>query len=127
MNEPERRTGVRATARGQAVAMAGGVRRGVLGGDTAGATRRGVHVEGVSQPSRITLTPRRGSRHVAQPPSVSYPNSQSDCPDGTDLYARCHAKASDALAEYHPEPLPDDVAKRIRAIVEVTDRPAGVG
>ena len=44
----------------------------------------------------------------------------------TDLYARCHAKASDVLAEYHPEPLPDGVAKRIRAIVEETDRAAGV-
>ena len=30
------------------------------------------------------------------------------------------------LAEYHPEPLPDDVAKRIRTIVEETDRAVGV-
>ena len=37
---------------------------------------------------------------------------------GTDLYARCHAKAKDMLAEYHPEPLPDDVAKRISRAVE---------
>jgi trimethylamine--corrinoid protein Co-methyltransferase len=44
----------------------------------------------------------------------------------TDLYARCHAKAKDILAEHHPEPLPDDVAKRIRAIVEETDRAVGV-
>ena len=44
----------------------------------------------------------------------------------TDLYTRCHAKAKDILAEHHPEPLPDDVAKRIRAIVEETDRAVGV-
>ena len=28
----------------------------------------------------------------------------------TDLYDRCRTKARDLLAEYHPEPLPDDVA-----------------
>ena len=44
----------------------------------------------------------------------------------TDLYTRCHAKAKDILAEHRPEPLPDDVAQRIRAIVEETDRAAGV-
>jgi trimethylamine---corrinoid protein Co-methyltransferase len=44
----------------------------------------------------------------------------------SDLYARCHAKASEVLAEYHPEPVPDDVATRIRAIVAETDRAAGV-
>ena len=45
----------------------------------------------------------------------------------TDLYTRCHVKARDVLDEYHPEPVPDDVAARIRAIVEETDRAAGVG
>jgi len=44
----------------------------------------------------------------------------------TDLYARCLETARDVLREYHPEPLPDDVAARIRAIVEETDRAAGV-
>jgi trimethylamine--corrinoid protein Co-methyltransferase len=44
----------------------------------------------------------------------------------TDLYTRCHATARDVLAEYHPEPVPDDVAARIRAIVEETDAAAGV-
>jgi trimethylamine--corrinoid protein Co-methyltransferase len=44
----------------------------------------------------------------------------------TDLYARCLETARDVMREYHPEPLPDDVAARIRAIVEETDRAAGV-
>ena len=44
----------------------------------------------------------------------------------TDLYIRCLETARDVLREYHPEPLPDDVAARIRAIVEETDRAAGV-
>jgi trimethylamine--corrinoid protein Co-methyltransferase len=44
----------------------------------------------------------------------------------TDLYARCLETARDVMREYHPEPLPDDVAARIRAIVEDTDRAAGV-
>ena len=44
----------------------------------------------------------------------------------TDLYTRCHAKAKDILAEHQPEPLPDDVQQRIRAIVEETDRAVGV-
>jgi trimethylamine--corrinoid protein Co-methyltransferase len=43
-----------------------------------------------------------------------------------DLYETCRAKARDVLAEYHPEPVPDDVAARVRAIVEETDRAAGV-
>jgi len=43
-----------------------------------------------------------------------------------DLYARCRAIARDVLREYRPEPVPDDVAARIHAIVEETDRAAGV-
>jgi trimethylamine--corrinoid protein Co-methyltransferase len=45
---------------------------------------------------------------------------------GTDLYARCHATAREVLAEYHPPQLDDDVKKRIHAIVDETDRAAGV-
>ena len=44
----------------------------------------------------------------------------------SDLYVRCHEKARDVLAEHRPEPVPDDVARRVRAIVEETDRAAGV-
>jgi len=43
-----------------------------------------------------------------------------------DLYARCRATARDVLREYRPEPVPDDVAARVHAIVEETDRAAGV-
>ena len=43
-----------------------------------------------------------------------------------DLYARCRAIARDVLREYRPELVPDDVAARIHAIVEETDRAAGV-
>jgi trimethylamine--corrinoid protein Co-methyltransferase len=45
---------------------------------------------------------------------------------GTDLYARCHAKAKEILAEHQPPPLDDDVKRRIRRIVEETDRAVGV-
>jgi trimethylamine:corrinoid methyltransferase-like protein len=45
---------------------------------------------------------------------------------GTDLYARCHAKAREILADYQPPQLDDDVKRRIRAIVEDTDRAVGV-
>ena len=41
-----------------------------------------------------------------------------------DAYAVCLEKARDVLREYHPEPVPDDVAARIHAIVEETDRAA---
>jgi trimethylamine--corrinoid protein Co-methyltransferase len=44
----------------------------------------------------------------------------------SDLYQRCLEKARDVIREHKPEPLPDDVAARIRAIVEETDRAAGV-
>ena len=44
----------------------------------------------------------------------------------TDLYERCRDKAREVILEYKPVPLPDDVAARIRTIVEETDRAAGV-
>ncbi len=44
----------------------------------------------------------------------------------TDLHARCLAKAREVLADYQPVQLDDDVKKRIHAIVEETDRLAGV-
>ena len=43
----------------------------------------------------------------------------------SDLYQRCVEKAREVIQEHKPEPLPDDVAARIRAIVEETDRAAG--
>jgi len=43
-----------------------------------------------------------------------------------ELYTTCLEKARDVLREYHPEPVPDDVAARVHAIVEETDRAAGV-
>ena len=42
-----------------------------------------------------------------------------------DLYTEAVSKARDIVEEHRPEPLPDDVAARIRAIVEETDRVAG--
>ena len=44
----------------------------------------------------------------------------------SDLYQRCLEKAREVIQEYKPTPLPDDVAARIHAIVEETDRAAGV-
>ena len=44
----------------------------------------------------------------------------------TDLYTRCLDTARSVLREHHPAPLPDDVVARIHAIVEETDRAAGV-
>ena len=44
----------------------------------------------------------------------------------TDLYARCRDKAREVIREHKPVPVPDDVAARIHAIVEETDRAAGV-
>jgi trimethylamine--corrinoid protein Co-methyltransferase len=44
----------------------------------------------------------------------------------SDLYARCHAKAKEILAEHQPPPLDDDVKRRIRKIVQDTDRAVGV-
>ena len=43
-----------------------------------------------------------------------------------DLYTQAREKARDILREHRPEPLPVDVAARIHAIVEETDRAAGV-
>jgi trimethylamine--corrinoid protein Co-methyltransferase len=43
-----------------------------------------------------------------------------------DLYDTCVAKARDIIREHRPEPVPDDVAARVHAIVEETDRAAGV-
>ena len=45
----------------------------------------------------------------------------------SDLHARCLAKAREVLADYQPVQLDDDVKQRIHAIVEETDRLAGVG
>ncbi len=44
----------------------------------------------------------------------------------SDAYAVAKDAAVRILDEHHPEPLPDDVAARIHAIVEETDRVAGV-
>jgi trimethylamine--corrinoid protein Co-methyltransferase len=43
-----------------------------------------------------------------------------------DLYATCLEKARDIIREHVPEPVPDDVAARLHAIVAETDRAAGV-
>ena len=43
-----------------------------------------------------------------------------------DLYATCVQKARDIIREHVPEPVPDDVAARVHAIVAETDRAAGV-
>jgi trimethylamine--corrinoid protein Co-methyltransferase len=43
-----------------------------------------------------------------------------------DLYATCIEMARDIIREHVPEPVPDDVAARVHAIVEETDRAAGV-
>ena len=38
------------------------------------------------------------------------------------MYARAMEKAKDLLANHQPEPLPDDVLKQIRGIVDKADR-----
>ena len=43
-----------------------------------------------------------------------------------DLYTTCLEKARDIIREHVPEPVPDDVAARVHAIVDETDRAAGV-
>jgi trimethylamine--corrinoid protein Co-methyltransferase len=43
-----------------------------------------------------------------------------------DLYATCLQKARDIVREHVPTPVPADVAARMHAIVEETDRTAGV-
>jgi trimethylamine---corrinoid protein Co-methyltransferase len=40
----------------------------------------------------------------------------------TDMYQRAMEKAKDLLANHHPEPLPDDVYKQVRSIVDKADR-----
>jgi trimethylamine--corrinoid protein Co-methyltransferase len=43
-----------------------------------------------------------------------------------DLYTTCLEKARDIIREHVPEQVPADVAARVHAIVEETDRAAGV-
>ena len=43
-----------------------------------------------------------------------------------DLYTTCLEKARDVIREHVPERVPEDVAARVHAIVEETDRTAGV-
>jgi trimethylamine--corrinoid protein Co-methyltransferase len=43
-----------------------------------------------------------------------------------ELYATCLEKAREIVREHRPEPLPADVAARVHAIVERTDRLVGV-
>jgi len=43
-----------------------------------------------------------------------------------DLYAEALGKARAIIADHRPEPLPDDVAAKLRAIVAQTDRAVGV-
>ena len=43
-----------------------------------------------------------------------------------DLYSTCIEKARDIIREHVPEPVPEDVAARVHAIVEEADRAAGV-
>jgi trimethylamine--corrinoid protein Co-methyltransferase len=45
---------------------------------------------------------------------------------GTDLYYRCNEKAKEVVETHQVEPLPSDVAQQIRAIVNETERKAGV-
>ncbi len=45
---------------------------------------------------------------------------------GSELYRRCLDRAREVIREHKPEAVPDDVAARIHAIVEETDRAAGV-
>jgi trimethylamine--corrinoid protein Co-methyltransferase len=41
---------------------------------------------------------------------------------GTDMYQRARARAQSLLESHKPEPLPDDVRQRVRAIVAEEDR-----
>jgi trimethylamine--corrinoid protein Co-methyltransferase len=45
----------------------------------------------------------------------------------TDLYGRALAKARELLESHRPEPLPDDAAARVRAIVDEADRELAAG
>ena len=40
----------------------------------------------------------------------------------TDMYQRAMVKAKDLLANHRPEPLPDDVLRQVRSIVDKADR-----
>ena len=42
-----------------------------------------------------------------------------------DLYTTCRERARDIVREHRPEPVPDDVAARVHAMVEAADRAAG--
>jgi len=53
-------------------------------------------------------------------------SAESAARGGTDLYARATAAACRILETHEPEPLPDDVVERLRAIVEETERQLGV-
>ncbi len=44
----------------------------------------------------------------------------------TDLYQRSLERAREVIREHQPEPVPDDVAERIHAIVQETDALTGV-
>ena len=44
----------------------------------------------------------------------------------TDLYTRAAQKAREIIETHKPEPLPDDIAKRVHAVVEAADRERGV-
>lgn len=44
----------------------------------------------------------------------------------TDLYYRCNEKAKEVVETHQVEPLPSDVADEIRAIVNETEKKAGV-
>ena len=40
----------------------------------------------------------------------------------TDMYQRAQVRAREILASHEPEPLPDDVLRRVRGIVDKADR-----
>ncbi len=46
---------------------------------------------------------------------------------GSDMYARALVRAQELLASHQPEPLPEDVRRQIRAIVDKADRERGGG
>ncbi len=70
----------------------------------------------------------RHMRELSQPETARPPRARGlgGARVDSDLYARCRRDRRDVLAEYQPPKLPDDVAARIRAIVEEIDRAVGV-
>ncbi len=69
----------------------------------------------------------RHMRELSQPEHLDRRVREDwQAPGADDLYARCLATAREVIQEHRPEPLPDDVVARIHAIVEETDRAAGV-